>query len=121
MKALVLAFTLKEQSIPEILNALKTVREEHPDHILIHGFMPRAEVVKRDFSPLIVDTLEQHFPVQLNMYRDKPLREEMVEVAKRLDAKIVVIGEIKEGVKEEVDLYSAAGLTIEQVQLPSQK
>ena len=51
---------------------------------MIHGFMPRAELEKRGFSFEVVDLLESTFPIRLNLYNGKPLRQEMVEVAAML-------------------------------------
>jgi hypothetical protein len=113
MKAIVLAFTPKEQDLEKILATVAVVKSEYPDAICIHGNLPRRAVEARQLPTSIVDTLDKHFPIQLNMFGDgKPLRKEMRTVAIRLDAQVCVIGEVKEGVAEEVELYKAAELPI---------
>ena len=113
MKAIVLAFTLKGQDLEKVLSTLAAVKADHPDAICIHGFLPRKEVEARKIPTGVVDALDQHFPIQFNMFADgKPLRKEMRTVAVRLDAQVCVIGEVKEGVAEEVGLYKAAELPI---------
>lgn len=119
MKTLILAFTLKGQSESEILQVVKEIADRNPNSILIHGFLPRKVVVEKGFSTTVVDALEKNFPVQLNMWNEKPLRNEMVDIAKRLGAEIFVIGDIKEGVEEEVNLYKEAGMTFTQFALSS--
>jgi len=114
MKAVILAFTLKDQDFDKIAEAVKSVKNfVGEDYIVIHGFMPRAEVIEKGFDTKVVDLLESTFDIRLNMYKDgKPLRKEMVEVGVKLNARVVVVGEIRDGVKEEVDMYVENGLTI---------
>lgn len=69
--------------------------------------MPKEEVEKRGFSTEVVDFLKEKFPVQLNMYLDKPLREEMADVIEMLNAKVYIIDEVKEGVSDEAVLYTS--------------
>ena len=104
MKAIIIAFTLKGQSFEEIKKHLIAIKERQSPTVVIHGFMPKREVVERGFSTEVVDTLQELFPVQLNMYNGGPMRLEMVSVAKKLCSEVFVIGEIIEGVKEEVDM-----------------
>lgn len=116
MKAIVLAFTLKGQPFEKISEGLKQVKNIINDNtVVIHGFMPLQEVKQRGFGTEVVDELEKLFPVRLNMYNTKPLREEMADIASSLEAQVFVVGEIKEGVAEEVELYKKAGLTIVRV------
>ena len=76
---------------------------------------------ERSIPTDVVNALENLFPVQLNMYNEKPLREEMVQVAAKLEATVYVIGDIKEGVAEEVALYEAANLPVIQIALDVEK
>lgn len=120
MEAIVLAFTLKGQDSNEIVKQIDKIGTTHRQYIVIHGFMPRKEVEKQGWSTAIVDALERNFPVPLNMYADgKPLREEMAEIAGKLRAVVLVIGEEKEGVAEEVALYKALSLTVYNYPLPN--
>ncbi len=113
MKAIVTAFTLKNQPFETILPLLRKLAEENPEVILIHGFMPRRLLEERKWSLDVVNALENLFPVQLNMHDDaKPLREEMALIAKKLSATVYVIGEVKEGVAEEIKLYEANDLLV---------
>lgn len=118
MKAIVLAFTLKGQEFHKISDALQTVKEKvGEDTVVIHGFMPRLEIEKRGFSTEVVDMLETTFPIRLNVYNGKPLRSEMAELASKLEAKVYVVGEVKEGVLEEVNFYKEQGLEIVEIPL----
>jgi len=111
MRVIVLAFTLKGQSQEKILAKIIEVAKDYPNHILVHGFMPRYLLVEKGIPTDVVDTLTANFPIRLNMHDGKRvLRTEMAMIAKKLDAQIVVIGNISEGVKEEIDLYISAGL-----------
>jgi hypothetical protein len=121
MKAIVIAFTLKGQDFENILPQLRKVSEENPSCILIHGFLPRRVLEEKHIPTDVVNALENLFPVQLNMFNEKPLREEMVDVAKKLEATVYVIGEVKEGVAEEVELYKAAGLPVHVLELNVEK
>ena len=112
MDAIVLAFTLKGQEPEKIIEQIKKVRAAHPNHILIHGFMPRKEVESKGWPTTILDALEENFPIRLNMYDGGPLREPMAVVASKLRANVLVIGEEKEGVAEEVKLYKQLGLSV---------
>jgi hypothetical protein len=115
MKAIVLCFTLKGQPLDRILKMVEAIRAMHSQEvILIHGFMPREEVVGRGYGTEVVDALDHHFPVQLNMYSPTvgPLRMEMANTARRLDADVFVIGEAREGVAEEFALYKTLDLNI---------
>lgn len=116
MKAIILAFTLKGQDFLRIKSILislvnKLAPFEHPT-IAIHGFMPRKELLERGFPLDVVDTLDNLFPIQLNLYQHKPLREQIANVGSSLSATVHVIGEIKEGVAEEIELYKSMGLQI---------
>ena len=117
MKAIIIAFTLKGQSFEEIKKHLIAIKERQSPTVVIHGFMPKSEVVERGFSTEVVDTLQELFPVQLNMYNGGPMRLEMVSVAKKLGAEVFVIGEIIEGVKEEVDMYALNNITVNHIDL----
>lgn len=107
MQFIIISFTLKGQDFWKIKNKLQDIAKQNPDAILIHGFMPRKEVISKGFSTDVLDTLDTLFPIQLNMYKDgKPMREEMVKLSCKLNASIYFIGEIKEGVLEEHELYT---------------
>jgi hypothetical protein len=112
MNAIILAFTLKGQDQDKIIKRIESLGEVYAENICIHGFMPLATVIEKQFDPAIVYAIKKAFPVQLNMYDDVPLRTEMADVGKKLGAKVVVVGDIKEGVKEEVDLYKTHNLEI---------
>lgn len=108
MKMIALAFTLKGQNFSEIKKVLADLRPKIGPAVLVHGFMPRELVVKQGFSTDLVDTLEEMFPFQLNLFADgAPLRKDMAELLKQAGAQVYVIGEVKDGVAEEVGLYQA--------------
>lgn len=112
MDAIILAFTLKGQDQDTIIKRIESLGEVYAENICIHGFMPLGKVVAMGFDPAILNAIRKAFPVQLNMYDDAPLRTEMADVGKKLGAKVIVVGDIKEGVKEEVDLYKTHNLEI---------
>lgn len=113
LKAIVIAFTLKGQDEKKIVKRIEEVAQRQPHSILIHGFLPRKRVVEQKWSTGIVDALDKHFPNQLNMFGfGKNWREDMAQAAKALNANILVIGEEKEGVAEEVKLYKELGLSV---------
>jgi glutaredoxin-related protein len=121
MKSIVIAFTLKGQNFEKIEAELKqlsdrlnTTSGEDPV-LVIHGFMPRSKVMEKGFSTSVVDALDKLFPHQLNMYScvtNMPLRKQMAHVALMLNATIYVIGDIAEGVAEEVQIYQSAEMNI---------
>jgi hypothetical protein len=111
MKAIVLAFTLKGQDQNKIFEAIKKVAQDFPNHILIHGNLPMSEVISRNLPHELNNLIEKCFPIRLNMHDGKRvMRAEMAIVAEKLDAEVVVIGSIIEGVREEIDLYVSVGL-----------
>lgn len=113
MKAIVIAFTLKEQELQAIFSKLQLIKGIEPEAILIHGFMPRREVLERGYSTELLDRLDELYPIQLNMWKGgMPLRPAMAGVAADLEADVYVIGDMKYGVAEEVDLYRNYGLNI---------
>lgn len=117
MKCIIIAFTLKGQDFKKIEQQLTGLGNKLNNKgeliVCIHGFMPRKTVEENGWPADVSNALDWIFPVQLNMYNGKPLREEMVIFGKAVNAVVYVIGEVKEGVQEEVNLYRAAGLTIE--------
>lgn len=118
MKAIVIAFTLKGQPFEKILAQLEKIAQENPTQILLHSFMPRALVVEKGFPTIVLDAIDKLFPIQLNMFlHGAPLRTEMAEVAAKLEATVYVVGEIKEGVAEDVERYKEMGLPVINYQL----
>lgn len=114
MQAIIIAFTLKGQDFEKIEKVLAEISSKKLHPILaIHGFMPRRVLIEKNFPLNVVNALDKHFPMQLNMYYDgQPLRQEMAVVGRKLDATVHLIGEMKEGVAEEIDLYKREGLAI---------
>ena len=116
-QAIVLAFTLKGQDQNKIIEKIKEASVKYADHLCIHGFMTRKEVVEKKLPTDILDAIETYFPKRANFYVKGPLRQEMCEWAKLVNAIVVIIGEVKEGVQEEYNLYMAAGLNIVNIPL----
>lgn len=116
MNAIILAFTLKGQEWNLIKDSIERVAylaflEDSPT-VLIHGFLPRKVVLEKSFPTDVIDALDEFFPIQLNLYKDQPLRSEMAVVGKALNAKVYIIGEVKEGVAEEEKFYKENGMEI---------
>lgn len=109
MKTIAISFTLKDQDENEILELVKLVAKqayrENENVILIHGFLPTHIVLEKGFSTKVVDLLHTLFPIQLNLWNEKPLRAEMAQTANNLFADVYFIGQIKEGVLDEFQLY----------------
>jgi hypothetical protein len=106
MKAIVLAFTLKDQDFEKIKFQISKIKERvGKDVILIHGFMPAEVARQKGFPTHVSNCLNKHFPVQLNMYNKGTLRTQMAVIASKLDADVYVIGNVTGGVSEEVNLY----------------
>jgi hypothetical protein len=113
MKAIVIAFSLKEQNFLAISERVKGIAKCHGSNvILIHGFMNKKEIKKRKLPDKVGTLFRRYFPIQLNMYNNGVLRKEMAETAKELGATVYVVGEIKGGVAEEVELYDNIDLKI---------
>jgi len=105
MKAIIISFTLKNQDFGRIKPVIEKIAKENPNTILIHGFLPRKEVIEKGFSTEVVDVLESNFPVQLNMYDKGVLRLEMGYIGKKLGAEVHIIGQNIDGVYEECQQY----------------
>jgi hypothetical protein len=119
LKYIVIAFTLKGQDQQEIFKMLDHVKELEPDVVLIHGFLPRRIVMEKQFATDVVDKLDSLFPNQINLFNGQPLRLCMTEVATATRAKVYVLGDIREGVKDEVDLYRMRDLEIINIKFPA--
>lgn len=118
MKAIAISFTLKNQPQDKIFAKLEVIQKANPDALLIHGFLPKKILLEKGFPPTdVIDKLEELFPVQLNMYNEKPLRKEMAQVAVKLNARVYVIGNIIEGVEEDVNSYEKEGVQFTHVPL----
>lgn len=116
MKSIVLAFTLKDQPVDRIIKKIQDIALAESSNgavILIHGFLPRKIILEKGIKTDVIDTLDIYFPIQLNMnINGLPLREKMAEVAYKLEAIVHVIGEVKEGVADEVHIYKSIGVPV---------
>lgn len=72
----------------------------------------RAAVVEKGFSTDVVDTLDALFPLQINCYRNAPQRGVMAALLAQTRGVVYTIGEVKQGVAEEVELYQDSGVNI---------
>lgn len=122
MKIIAVAFTLKGQTFNQILPVLTElaglVGGKSGNTILAHGFMSRGAVIEKGFGTEVVDALAELFPYQMNFWaNDVVNRKAMAQALKDADAEVYTIGEIKEGVKEEVDLYREKGIFVSELPL----
>lgn len=118
MKAIALSFTLKGQDEAQIIQKIREVAQRNPEVVLIHGFLPRHVVREKGWSTGILDTFDELFPSQIRCYSANMMwRDNMAVVASKLEAKVIVIGEEKEGVREEVKLYRGLQLVVEYLPL----
>ena len=112
MRFIAIAFTLKGQSFEEIQLVLEKLSIMHNatngNVCLVHGFMPRAVVLEKGFGTEVVDTLDKLFPYQLNCYVGGPQRQIMSDIIKQQKGLVYSIGEVKEGVAEEMAEYEKA-------------
>ena len=104
------SFTLKGQDFGRIKQKLQTIaadlKESGDRVVLVHGFMPKHEVLSRGFNTDVVDTLDELFPVQCSFYSNgKPDRIGMADLIHEFGGEVHVIGEVSGGVSEEVALY----------------
>jgi hypothetical protein len=110
---LAVSFTLKGQDFDAIKEALKFLSNYNPGSVLIHAFMQRSVVLAKGFPTTVVDALDELFPAQVHFFNDTtgvPERNLMVQVVADLGAKVYVIGDVTEGVKEEAELYESHGV-----------
>lgn len=112
MKFIAISFTLKDQPFDQIKKVLEILSKQIGTACLVHGFMPREAVIEKGFSTEVVDTLKELFPIQMNCYDGGPQRDLMASVIKQTYGEVYAIGEIKEGVAEEVELYKKQKISI---------
>lgn len=117
MRYVAVSFTLKEQSFTAIQRILSLISDrvdgKSGKTVLVHGFMPREEVINKKFSLDVLDKLSELFPVQINCYQNgKPNRVLMASILKETKGEVYIVGSIIDGVAEERDLYKAAGVEV---------
>ena len=120
MKTIAISFSLRGQQLEDIYPFLKDINESAGPCLLIHGNLPRKEVIKRGLPTDMIDMLDELFPIQLNFWDQKVLREEMGNYAKTLGAEVYIIGDVKDGVKDEENIYKSKGLPIKYLDLSAQ-
>lgn len=115
------AFTLKGQDFSRIEPILEEIANYPvPDGatmVLVHGFLTRKVCEEKGIPLTVVDALDRLFPVQTGFYDEENgvvNREAMADYLNSFKGIVYVIGEVKEGVAEEVELYKSKGdITIE--------
>lgn len=112
-----ISFTLKNQSFDKIIPSLESISDSFPGGkdgtpVLVHGFMPRSVVIEKGFGTEVVDALDRLFPNQMNCYTNQPDRQRMVDVIQATAGRVFVIGACVDGVQEEVEMYTAAGVPV---------
>ncbi len=108
MRVIVLAFTLKGQNKEDILKIVRSLKEQYnpSDTLCIHGFMPRKLLIEKNIPTDVIDAIEETFPMIANCHNgEEPHRGLMGVMSGALSAEVLVIGEIKEGVAEEINIY----------------
>lgn len=109
------SFTLKGQDFAKIAPILEKISKDiagtGKTAILVNGFMPKHVVLEKGFDTVVVNTLEELFPIQINCYhKGRPDREEMSDILKETGGNAYLIGDLKEGVKEEWEIYTEKGV-----------
>jgi len=117
MEAIAISFSLKDQNRHAIFSKLAEIATLQNISVVIHGNLPRQEVLRRHLPTDLVDKLDELFPIQLNMWNAKVLRQDMGEIATRLNAEVFVIGQVKGGVEEEINIYTSKGLKINYISI----
>jgi hypothetical protein len=121
MKFIAIAFTMKDQPFEQIAPVLEYLSKATGAQVgmvcLVHGFMPRETVLEKGFSTDVVDKLKELFPLQMNCYNDGPQRDLMASIIKQTKGDVYTIGEVKEGVLEELKLYEQEGLFVANIPL----
>lgn len=118
-KFIAISFTLKGQSFSAIKTRLQLIQQDVVNAgkvpILVHGFMPRHVVIEKGFSTEVSEALDELFPLQVNCFtQGVPMRGEMPKLLNAYDGDLYVIGEIKEGVADEVAEYKKVDIDIKQ-------
>jgi len=119
-------FTIKEQSLDVIKEKLNNFLKENKDNlvfdentVLHHCFLPREVVKEKGFSTDLVDFLDTICPNQVRWFGVAPTLEKsrllMLNNLNGMDGSAIFVGEIKEGVKEELDLAMDCGVDIIQI------
>jgi len=124
LKHIVIAFTLKGQEFASIAPVLEKIAALNPDAELIHGFMSRADIEAKGFSTEVIDKLDELFAGrQISFYEDNvgPNREAMKNYAYQNSATAYVIGNVKEGVKEEIISYIKANIKVVTMELAQEQ
>lgn len=119
-KYIVIAFTLKGQEFEHIAPVIEMIARINPAATLIHGFMSRADVEKKGFKDDINDKFEELFGNrQISFYEDNAgvNREAMKNFAYENKAEVYVIGNVKDGVKEELIAYIKANLSVNTIKI----
>lgn len=121
MNFIAISFTLKNQPFADIQKVLQMISSQFGgasgNTVLVHGFMPRDVVVAKGFDTEVVDGLKKLFPLQINCYDTAPIRSQMVDIIKRNKGRVFVVGTVIDGVAEEVALYEAAGVKVQELGL----
>lgn len=118
MKTIVIAFTLKNQDEHLIAGGIKKIYEKVGACIVLSGHLPTVLVNRKKFDNFISNQLDLYFPMRLCLNDGvQVFRKELAAMAMKLDAEVYVIGEIRDGVKEEIDLYTEAGLPVHEIPL----
>lgn len=123
------SFTLKGQDFSRIKQILEKIAASHHNPVLVHGFLPREVVEEKGFSMEVTNALEEVFPKQVSFWMPGDVaiwRDDMADFMLGLsqnkgNGEIYVIGEIKEGVAQEVEAYESRGLEVFKIPLVTQE
>jgi hypothetical protein len=118
MKVVILSFTLKGQSIEDVITTLKQIAaEEDVENLYVYsGHMSPKDAKNLGYSPQLGEVLKELFPNYTSFYVEGAgtQRKMMVDLASRFEARAIVIGEYRgTNVEEEIELCRNAGIEIE--------
>lgn len=113
---IVVSFTLKGQDFKkDILPHLKKIKQKYSGKqvVLIHGFMSEDSLKEKKLSTDVIDELNRLFPEQKRFWdgtNGVVDRDEMRNFAYNQQAEAYIIGDVKEGVKDEAKNYINANM-----------
>ena len=118
-KHIVICGSVQNYDVNEFIAAAESITDkfETDKHIgtltIINGYLPLDVVQEKQLDPTWANYLNNYNQVSFyDSVNNKVRREEMAEFASKVKAQVFVLGEIKDGVKEEFDLLQNKGLMI---------
>jgi len=122
-KYIAVSFTLNNQSFERISSVFYELVDNLEDYygknlFIIHGFLPREVVELMNYPTSIVDMFDEKFPnrqINCHDFDLTKMRLDLAQYIRYFKADVYVIGDIREGVADEVANYQAMGIKVNQL------